>query len=94
MDIQEFLYPPKKKWTPPPDDVRFSNLEDPIPDTEMPDYHEETLYQVSNGAKFSEGMSVLQQTTDQGSHKLWKSWKITKTSFMYGKIMEFEKNPE
>ena len=58
VDIQEFLYPPKKKWTPPPDDVRFSNLEDPIPDTEMPDYHEETLYQVSNGAKFSEGMLV------------------------------------
>ena len=27
----------------------------------------------------------------QGSHKLWKSWKITKKSSMHGKIMEFEK---
>ena len=27
----------------------------------------------------------------QGSHKLWKSKKITKNSSMHGKIMEFEK---
>ena len=28
----------------------------------------------------------------QGSHKLWKSWNITKKSSMHEKIMEFEKN--
>ena len=27
----------------------------------------------------------------QGSHKLWKTWKITKKSSMHGKIMELEK---
>ena len=26
----------------------------------------------------------------QGSHKLWKSWKIRKKSSMHGKVMEFE----
>ena len=28
---------------------------------------------------------------NQGSHELWKSWKIQKKSSMHGKIMEFEK---
>ena len=31
------------------------------------------------------------QTCQQGSHKLWKSWKITEKSSLHGKIMEFEK---
>ena len=30
----------------------------------------------------------------QGSHKLWKSWKITNISSMHEKILEFEKKNE
>ena len=35
---------------------------------------------------------LAQQVIYQGSHKLWKTWKIMKKSSMHGKIMEFEKN--
>ena len=42
-------------------------------------------------------MTVQQQNTkiksheNQGSHRLWKSWKIAEKSPMHGKAMEFEK---
>ena len=38
----------------------------------------------------------LSQFTDQpmaqGSHKLWKTWKITKKSYMHGKSWNLKKN--
>ena len=56
MDIHEYLYPPEEKWTPPPEDDRFDKFREPVPETELPDYHEETLYQLSQMMRFSEGM--------------------------------------
>lgn len=57
VDIHEFLYPPKEeKWKPPPDDPRFQHWAEEVPDTEQPDYHEETLYQLSNTVRLSEGI--------------------------------------
>ena len=34
---------------------------------------------------------IQYKSTVKGSHKLWK---ITKNTYMHGKVMEFEKNPE
>lgn len=58
INVQEYLYPPmEEKWKPPPGDYRFQHFEEKIPDTEQPDYHEETLYQLSNSIKLSEGIN-------------------------------------
>ena len=35
--------------------------------------------------------SPLPYAVNQGSHKLWKTWKIKKKSSLHGTIMEFEK---
>ena len=57
IDVHEFLYPPiKEKWQPPPKDPRFEHFAEEVPETEKENYHEETLYHLSNINMFSEGV--------------------------------------
>lgn len=57
IDVHKFLYPPiKEKWQPPPKDPRFEHFAEEVPETEKENYHEETLYHLSNINMFSEGI--------------------------------------
>ena len=52
------------------------------------------LYDITQGIPpdpLAGSLCIVMVCKDQGSHKLWKSWKITKKSSMHGKIMEFDK---